>query len=453
MKNRKLPLLGQIIFLSVFLISNFNQTTNAQNQAGMPDPNFGTNGQVITTSPDNLGNITLQDFVLQPDGKILAVGRHVYVGMQTSFVRFLLVRYNPDGSLDQTFGNNGISSTDFGGVAVTHSVALQANGKILVGGEFFPRVLGRADRNDAILARFNSDGSLDNSFGDNGAVIVDLAFFEEVSNEDIRKVIALADGKILTVGLKYSRHAAHDDLWIGSTAILRFTADGTLDNNFGRQGKVISNVLSVSETPGTAVLTGDGKLLISALADYKNAQYRFILARYNLDGSVDTSFAAGGALAFNRQDLIENQFSVADGQIYLRLAPNLFLYNADGSLNRMLVGQNQLLFALRNFTLQPDGKIIISGDTFQTGNYRVGIARFHPNGQIDTSFGVNGSFTKPMDFQVTTVKAILQPDGKMLIGANGLPNGSTNFVLYRFLGDAQFADWNNNSKRRKQSAP
>lgn len=452
MKNYKL---SPLVLLLALLISNFNQTLNAQNQAGMPDPSFGTNGQVITPTPENLGNITLQDFVLQPDGKILAVGRHVYVGMQTSFVRFLLVRYNADGSFDQTFGNNGIFSTDFGGngLAIAFSVALQADGKILVGGEFFPRVLGRADRNDAILARFNPDGTPDNSFGNNGAVIIDLAFFEEISNEDIRKVIALADGKIITVGLKYSRHASYEDVWTASTAILRFNADGTPDNNFGQQGKVISNVLSVSETPGTAVLSGDGKLLVSSLANYKNGQQRFLLARYNQDGSVDTSFASGGVLAFNREDLIENQFSITGGQIYLRLAPNLFLYNADGSLNRMLVSQNQLQFALRNFAIQPDGKIIIAGDTFLPGNYRVGIARFHPNGQFDTSFGVNGSFTKPSDFHVTTVKVILQPDGKMLVAANGSPSsGPGNFAIYRFLGDAQFTDWNN-SKRRKLIAP
>lgn len=452
MKNYKI---SPVVLLLALLISSFSQTINAQNQAGMPDPTFGTDGQIITPSPENLGNFTLQDFVLQPDGKILAVGRHVYVGMQTSFVRFLLVRYNADGNLDQTFGNNGVYSTDFGGggLAVANSVALQADGKILVGGEFLPRVLGRADRNDAILARFNADGTPDNSFGNNGAVIIDLAFFEEISNEDIRKVIALANGKIIAVGIKYSRHASYEDVWMSSTAILRFNADGSLDNDFGRQGKVISNVLSVPETPGTAVLTADGKLLVSALADYRNAQRRFILARYNEDGSVDASFAAAGVLALNHQDLTVNEFSVAGGQIYLRLSPNLFLYNADGSLNRMLVGQNQLQFALRNFTVQPDGKIIIAGDTFQPGNYRVGIARFHPNGQLDTSFGVNGSFTRQSNFSMRTVKVILQPDGKMLVGANGSPDGATNFVFYRFLADAQFTDWNNSSKRRKQIAP
>ena len=444
MKNYKL---SPVVFLLVFLILSFNQTTKAQNQAGMPDANFGTNGQVITPSPDNLGTSTIKDFVLQPDGKIVAVGVHVYVDMQTSFLRFLLIRYNTDGSLDPTFGNNGVSSTNFGAFAVANSVALQPDGKILVGGEFLGGSVGRGDRNDAILARYNPNGTLDSSFGNNGFVVTDLALFEEISNEDIRKVIALPDGKILTVGLKYSRHFAYNDLWTSSTVIMRFNTDGTLDDNFGRQGKVITNLLFSSETVLSAALSNDGKLLVWALSDYKNSQRRYVLGKYNQDGSVDTSFAGGGALAFNSQSS-GNKFAVFNGQIYVFIYPNLFLYNADGSFNRLLLSQNQLPVAFSDFTVQPDGKIIVAGDIPQAGIYRHGLVRFHPNGQIDTSFGVNGSFIKTTDFHIAPVKLNVQTDGKILLGAIASPGGYGNFAFSRYLGDAQFTDWNN-SKRRK----
>jgi uncharacterized delta-60 repeat protein len=449
----KIYKLSPVVLLLVFFISTLNQPLKAQNQAGMPDPGFGTNGQVITPSPGNLGTSDLRDFLLQPDGKIVGVGTHIHADMQTSFLRFLLMRYNADGSPDGSFGDNGVSSTGFGGSAVANSAALQADGKILVGGEFMSAAPGLADRNDAILARYNADGTLDNSFGNNGTVIIDLASFEEISKEDIRKLIALPDGKILAVGLKYSRHAAYGDLWTSSTVIFRFNADGTPDGSFGRQGKVVSNILSASEMPGAAVLSDDGKLLVSALVDYKNSQRRFILARYNQDGSLDTSFASSGVLAFDRQDLIQNKFTVlGSGQIYLLVSPDLFLYNANGSLNALLVRQNQMPVTMRNFAVQPDGKVIIAGDFLQPGNYRHGIARFHPNGQIDASFGVNGSFIKPTDFAVNPLKIILQPDGKTLVGGIASPNGHGSFAFYRYLGDGQLTDWND-SKRGKRLAP
>ena len=103
---------------------------------------------------------------------------------------------------------------------------------------------------------------------------------------------------------------------------------------------------------------------------------------------------------------------------------------------------------IKDFALQPDGKILVAGDILQAGIYRDGLARFHPNGEIDTSFGVNGFFIKTTNFHVRPVKMIVQPDGKILLGAIASPAGYGNFAFYRYLGDAQFNDWNN-SKRRK----
>src|SRR5262245_39163322 len=140
----------------------------AQTQSGALDPSFGTGGKVTT---DFGGSAGVSSFALQPDGKIVAAGGAFINGSPA----FALARYNSNGALDAGFGAGGKVTTGFGGrYERATSVALQPDGKIVVAGQSVIDLF-----NDFLLARYNSDGALDNTFGAGGKVFTDFGFSAE----------------------------------------------------------------------------------------------------------------------------------------------------------------------------------------------------------------------------------------------------------------------------------
>jgi len=169
----------------------------AQAAPGDLDPSFGTGGKVITDFTDMLfrpSSDQAQELALQADGKIVLAGSS-YNGAGGDFA---LARYNPDGSLDTTFGTNGTVTTDFGAdyEESATTFALQADGKIVVAGSSYN---GTGD--DFALARYNPDGSLDPTFGTDGIVTTDFSGDSDSAND-----LALqADGKIVVAGHAYTQ--------------------------------------------------------------------------------------------------------------------------------------------------------------------------------------------------------------------------------------------------------
>ncbi len=191
---------------------------------GALDPSFGSGGIVVT---DFNGSIDDAAFAVavQPDGKILAAG-YVFSSAATNY-DFALARYLPDGSLDPSFGTNGQVATDFhGSTDVARAIALQPDGKIVVA--------GRALRLDGpffdfALARYNTDGSLDASFGVGGKITTD---FDGNGGADLAFALALQpDGKIVAAG-------STSNIGVSGFALARYNADGSLDAGFGTAGKV-----------------------------------------------------------------------------------------------------------------------------------------------------------------------------------------------------------------------
>src|SRR5213078_3530124 len=186
------------------------------------DPTFGTEGKVLTDF-DHSTDIA-HAVAIQADGKLIVVGT-TYQDNDFSSEDFAVARYNPDGTLDKTFGAGGKVQTDFPGLAaVASSVVIQPDGKIVVAGGAFPlfTFLG-----DFKVVRYNPNGSLDTSFGDGGIV---TTTFPEGSY-----AFALAlqsDGKIIAVGSANSPVNYYD------FAAARYLANGTLDSTFGTGGKV-----------------------------------------------------------------------------------------------------------------------------------------------------------------------------------------------------------------------
>src|SRR5262249_5240268 len=245
---------------------------------GMLDTTFGTNGIVVThfgALSDDTGNA----LAIQSDGKIVVVG-----GGGPSTSQFELARYNTDGSLDTSRGQGGKVTTSFGtGASHALGVALQSDGRIVVVGDAF---MGSATGTDFAAARYNSDGSLDTTFGQGGKVTTNFT----LNFADSAKGVALqADGKIVVVGFTFGGTATNDNF-----AVVRYSADGSLDASFGQGGKVSTNFSGASIDDAYAVaIQSDGKIVLAGTSN-RIGNFDFALARYNSDGSLDSTFGTGG---------------------------------------------------------------------------------------------------------------------------------------------------------------
>src|SRR5262245_33812191 len=242
--RHRIALLALAVVLAPALI--YGQT------GGTLDASFGTGGRVTTTIGGNFD--FARGVVVQPDGKIVAAG----VAMGDLGSDFGLTRYNSDGTLDTSFGINGIATTDFGGnFEGAWSVALQEDGKIVAAG-----LTTLSGINQFALARYNSDGTLDASFGTGGRVTTG---FPGASVANAFSVALQPDGKVVVAGWTNIDGGA-------DFALARYTSTGSLDASFGTGGRVITafadsqglslaGVFSVAVQPdGNIVAAGDARL-------------------------------------------------------------------------------------------------------------------------------------------------------------------------------------------------
>jgi len=243
------------------------------NSNGTPDNSFGVNGAVTA----DIGNIFeyATSIDLQPVGKIIVGG---YSANNLNNTDFAIVRFNSNGSIDNTFGSNGIVKTAIGsGNDDLYSIKIQSDGKILAAGAT------NSGTSDFCLVRYNSDGSLDNSFGTNGIVITDFDNrYDRATSIQIQP-----DGKILVGGIAEITNSNMD------FACVRYNSEGTLDNTFGSGGKVTKNIMTVNDYCYKLILQNDGKIILSGYSD--NA---YALFRINSNGSTDYSFGGGSGMVY-----------------------------------------------------------------------------------------------------------------------------------------------------------
>ena len=235
---------------------------------GTLDNSFGTGGKV----KDSAGfENTAYALAIQSDGKIVVTGTSSsYSSTVGDYYRFVLLRYNINGTLDNSFDGDGKVLCDSGSIRDAFATVIQTDGKIIIAGTI--------DSNFA-LYRFNSNGSLDNTFGVAGKVITDIAF----SSLDIIYSLALqSDGKIIAVGTT-TNSSTNSDI-----ALIRYNSNGSVDNTFGSAGKVITNIGAFDEGASLAILS-NGKLLVSGSSDNQ-----FAVLRYNANGSLDNTFDVDG---------------------------------------------------------------------------------------------------------------------------------------------------------------
>jgi uncharacterized delta-60 repeat protein len=256
------------------------------NSNGSLDTTFSTDGSVIT---DFGGREYGGDIILQPDGKIVAIGtRELPPDPNTYYNDFALVRYNSDGSVDTSFGVNGLTIIDFGESETGYSGVLQPDGKIIVGGGSLdmPFTYTSDPNLDFILARYNSNGSLDESFGISGKVITDIA------KMDYNQRVALqSDGKIVTVGL-----ADHNFL------LARYNDNGSPDATFGTNGLVITD-FGNHDVNSDILIQPDGKILATGCSwdSGGSGATNLLLARYHNGTIPDTT--APSIVSIQRADI------------------------------------------------------------------------------------------------------------------------------------------------------
>ena len=237
---------------------------------GSLDATFGSGGIVTTDLGTDADEA--RALVLQPDGKLVVAASTFVAGREV----FALVRYADDGALDASFGVGGIVTTDFvGPPRAAHALVLQPDGKLVVAGE------RRAPQtNDIAIARYDSDGTIDASFGTGGVAATNL----EGDFETGLAVVRQADGKLVVAGQR-------SDGTVADFVLVRFDANGVLDADFAGGG----SLTDFGGGPDAALALAaqpDGKLVASGMATSILGDRELGLVRYNADGTRDECPAA-----------------------------------------------------------------------------------------------------------------------------------------------------------------
>ncbi|WP_182870333.1 Calx-beta domain-containing protein [Stieleria mannarensis] len=393
---------------------------------GVLDTTFDGDGKAtfdFEGNDENANRVTLQG-----DGKIVIAGSAVPDFASFNAHDLALMRVNPSGSLDSTFDTDGwvTTSLDYS-QDEGQAVAVGDDGKIVVAGR------SQGETWDFAVSRHLPDGSLDPSFGGDGTVTTAVS---SGGIDEAQSVAIAADGRI-TVG---GRSGSFSD-W--DFSLVRYNVDGTLDTSFNGTGKRIIEFGTSDDSGFDLALQADGKaILVGGVRP--GGGYDFGLTRINADGSPDfsfdgdslltTDFAGGDDIAYAVQVLDDGKILTAG---YATVSGNvdfaLVRYNADGSLDTTFGsgGQVAVDFGLssdfgQELTLQPDGKILVAGGIADASGFDFGLARFHADGSLDTSFGSGGWVRTDFDgFNDVAQGVAVQSDGKIVVA--GYVNNGVNF--------------------------
>ena len=459
--------------------SEFNSTdfiVSRYLSSGAQDTTFDGDGHAVT----DFGSAgeTVNDIVIQPNGRIVAVG--------SSSDLIAVACYTVTGGLDTSFDGDGrlLRKLNANRSDAANAVALQADGRIVVAGLSWVDYSYSSTNHDFFVMRLNANGSLDSTFSNVG--FTNTTFGSGLrSYDDARNVVIQSDGRIVVTGFAEISFNAY-------TVVARYNSNGTLDAGFDGDGYKLLPTAGAPNSRGPggeiAVLQPDGKLVTSTNGS---------LYRLNVDGSTESSFSAGGVLksAIVQPD---NKFVIggsfhgwfglvrtdtagardsgfsADGIVLTDFGPAIDVaaasvlhasgkitvvgssnrsfavaqYNSDGSLDPSFSqdGRTTIDFGAGVFesgaadvALQPDGKVIVAGyvrrNAGQSGYSDIAIVRLNAGtGTLDPTFGVNGIvITNIADYSGATSGATsvaIQPDGRVVVGGYG---GGGFFTVVRYL--------------------
>ena len=344
------------------------------NADGSPDTSFGTAGAAVFDVPGSEDEKGL-GLALQADGKIVVAGYVRINGKRDA----LVARFTAAGGLDGTFGIGGyVTYAGAGdGTDIAFGVVVQGDGRIVLVGE-----ARHQDSQDALLLRYNADGTLDRTFGAGGVFTYNGG--PGAADKGFAAAIA-PDGGIVLAGS--SIVAAKED-----ALVLKVTADGRLDPSFGAGGVVNYSGPGDESDYGNAVaLEPDGRIVIAG-ASSRGGQFDILLLRLRADGRRDESFAGSGATTFGRPgDLYDYAWGLA---------------------------------------IQPDGKILLAGATSNGADNDALILRYLADGTLDRGFASGGVFTfaVPGSREDSLAACALEPGGR-IVAAGHANDGQRDGVL------------------------
>jgi len=350
--------------------------------SGALDTTFGTSGQITIFFPPPVGifgsGAMAASVLLQTDGRLVLVGG---VSWGPPFAeRFALARLNPDGSLDPSFGTSGQVTTSIGNTATASAGLLQPDGRIVAVGDG-----GFGGPGTIAAARYNINGTLDLTFGGGTGTLL-LSQFP--GSFTIGDVALQPDGKLLIAGRKWN--ATYDFM------LVRLLPDGTPDPTFDGDGLVTSD-FGAYETGASVLVLADGRILLGGYREQGSAA-DFALVRYLPNGAVDTTFGNGGLV-------IADSGAAEIGEQLIRL---------------------------------PNGNLLLAGFTNDAGAgaHDFLLARFLPDGAIDTSFGTAGflrtGFSQDSTDECHAV-AVAGPDLVLTAGTSIGGNPASDFGLARYI--------------------
>lgn len=411
---------------------------------GILDSAFGKNG--LENSADFGGTAGSNSIAIQKDGKIIVCG---YTAVNGNYY-FAVSRYNINGTLDNSFSNDGKIITDFGFAKLSdpskgnseydygNAVGIQSDGKIVAVGEAY-NYLNYSQ--EFAIARYNTDGNLDSTFDGDGKQTTDFG-----SDDNGYSLAFQKDGKIVVAGYT----ATQDGTSYYNFAIARYNSNGSLDNTFDRDGKQITSSGTRDFLFNSVAIQNDGKIVVAAHS-WNGSNNDFAIDRYNSDGSLDNTFNGDGKLITDFGSSDDYAASIAiggDGKILLigyvyttvnsivNLNSVLVRYNSDGRLDNTFDGDGKLIENLHqgntsytSSAIQKDGKLVTAGYTWNGNDYDFVVARYNTNGNLDNTFANNG--VQMTDFGAAEIEPhiAIQKDGKIVLAGT---TGNSGFAIIRY---------------------
>lgn len=411
------------------------------------DSSFGTGGKVTTAIGSSFDGIN--DMVIQADAKIVVAG-YSYNGPRYDFA---LARYNPDGTLDSSFGNNGRVTTPIGfasgfGGEISYynssgkSLSIDSKGRIVVAG-----IAGQPDFVHCAVIRYQANGDLDDAFGSGGIVTTRFGTLTSSKRNFYGRVVMVQkDDKILIAGDAQSYR--NSSIWLQ-----RFNVDGSFDNTFSDAGVIGGDTLLYVRN---AALQADGKILIAASVHELGKPPRFKVYRHDEDGIRDTSFITservfttgvfsekrlGSMVIQNDGKIVIAETSGTKSTGLLRYQPSGVYdtaFNADGEAGPFFSGGDT---ATINDMAMDGDRIVVAGTVKRGAGSFFALARFSPDGKREVDFAGGIMMTTAIgdgNDSATCVK--VQGDGKIVVAGSSESGGRRMFALARYMGGRRIAD-------------
>jgi len=256
--------------------------------------------------------------------------------------------------LDASFGTAGFILTSAIGIAT--AIAVQADGKILVGGD---TVTALSTHGDFAIARYGPEGTLDDAFGANGRVVTDFSS----GSERVSALRIQPDGNIVAAGVTFPPGRRPFSFLPTNVALARYDAAGVMDATFGTAGRVVTDVNGGADEAAAVLLQADGKIAVAGTADKQ-----FLVARYDRDGTSDLGFGGCGRVI---TDFPGERFD--EDHAYTLVA-------------------------------QPDGKLVAAGTTYDGGIGGFALARYQGTGASTCPARPNVNCTSPSGLSRSSVE-------------------------------------------------